>query len=216
MNINLELYKVFYHVAKELNFSKAARQLFISQSAISQSISQLEQELGTKLFIRTTKKVSLTTEGETLFQHIEPAIHSILQGEQKIGEIATLERGRLHIGVSDTICKYYLINYLKDFHEHYPNIEILITNKTSIECVDLLKGNKVDLIVTNLPNSAIDSSMEVIPTADFKDITIAPSSFQKLKGFNIPFSDLVEFPVLLLDKQSSTTRFYRRRSTGSA
>ncbi len=90
MNINLELYKVFYHVAKELNFSKAARQLFISQSAISQSISQLEQELGTKLFIRTTKKVSLTTEGETLFQHIEPAIHSILQGEQKIGEIATL------------------------------------------------------------------------------------------------------------------------------
>lgn len=207
MNINLEFYKVFYYVATEMSFSKAAKKLFISQSAVSQSVSTLEKELSTKLFIRTTKKVSLTLEGETLFSHIEPAIYSILQGEKKLNEIATLERGRLHIGVSDTICKYYLITYLQEFHHLYPNIEILITNRTSIECVHLLKKNAVDLIVTNLPNNEIDQNMTVIETADFKDIIIAPTSYEGLKGDHISFEDLVKYPVLLLDRQSTTTRF---------
>lgn len=207
MNINLEFYKVFYYVATEMSFSKAAKKLFISQSAVSQSVSSLEKELDTKLFIRTTKKVSLTLEGETLFSHIEPAIYSILQGEKKLNEIATLERGRLHIGVSDTICKYYLITYLQEFHHLYPNIELLITNRTSIECVHLLKKNAVDLIVTNLPNNEIDQNMTVIETANFKDIIIAPTSFEGLKGDDISFEDLVKYPVLLLDRQSTTTRF---------
>lgn len=207
MNINFELYKVFYHVATEMSFSKAAKKLFISQSAISQSISSLEKELNTKLFIRTTKKVSLTQEGETLFSHIEPAIYSILQGEKKLSEIATLERGRLHIGVSDTICKYYLVSYLQKFHHLYPNIELLITNRTSIECVSLLKKNAVDLIVTNLPNNEIDQSLTVIETDTFEDIIIAPSSYDALKHKGVTFEELVNFPVLLLDRQSTTTRF---------
>lgn len=207
MTVNFELYKVFYNVATEMSFSKAAKKLFISQSAISQSISTLEKELNTKLFIRTTKKVSLTLEGETLFSHIEPAVHSILQGEKKLSEIATLERGRLHIGVSDTICKYYLIGYLQEFHHLYPNIELLITNRTSIECVSLLKKNAVDLIVTNLPNNEIDQSLTVIETATFEDIIIAPTSYEALRNKKVSFEEIVAFPILLLDRQSTTTRF---------
>jgi DNA-binding transcriptional LysR family regulator len=207
MNINLELYKVFYFVAIELSFSKAASKLFISQSAISQSILSLERELNTKLFTRTTKKVTLTQEGETLFRHIEPAIHSIEQGEKQLREIAALGRGRLHIGVSDTICKYYLIPYLQSFHESYPNIDILITNQTSIECVHLLKKNKVDLIVTNLPNHEINDSLDVIETKSFRDIVIAPSSYTGLFDKRVSFETLNTYPVLLLDKQSSTTQF---------
>ncbi len=207
MNINLELYKVFYHVATEMSFSKAAKKLFISQSAISQSIASLEKDLNTKLFSRTTKKVSLTLEGETLFSHIEPAIFSILQGEKKLSDIATLEGGRLHIGVSDTICKYYLISYLQEFHQLYPNIELLITNRTSIECVSLLKKNVVDLIVTNLPNNEIDQTLTVIETDTFEDIVIAPTKYEALRNKKVTFKDLVDFPILLLDRQSTTTRF---------
>jgi DNA-binding transcriptional LysR family regulator len=207
MNINFELYKVFYTVAKELSFSGAAKKLFVSQSAISQSISTLERELDSKLFTRTTKKVSLTIKGETLFHHVEPAVISILQGEKQLGEFDTLERGRLHIGVSDTICKYYLIDFLKDFHILYPNIELLITNRTSIECVSLLKKNLVDLIVTNLPNNELDSTFNVIETVSFQDVIIAPTIYDELNHRKIDFSELVHYPILLLDKQSSTTRF---------
>jgi len=211
MDTNLELYKLFFYVAKELSFSNASKQLFISQSAVSQGISQLELHLGTKLFHRTTKKVTLTDEGLTLLSHIEPAINSIFQGEKKLQEITTLHSGRLHIGVSDTICKYYLIPYLKQFHESYPNIDILITNRTSMECVTLLKNHTVDMIITNLPNQRIDNSMEVVETRAFNDIVIAPKKFTALSKPQITLTDLIKYPILLLDQQSSTTQFLRER-----
>lgn len=209
MTTNLELYKLFYYVAKELSFSKASKSLYISQSAVSQGISLLENQLGTKLFLRTTKKVKLTEEGITLLSHIEPAINSIMQGEKKLMEISSLHRGRLHIGVSDTLCKYYLLPYLKEFHETYPNIEILITNRTSMECVDLLQNHMVDMIVTNLPNPRLQETMEIIETDSFYDVVIAPTKFKTLSGPNVPLSELLNYPILLLDQQSSTTQFLR-------
>ncbi len=210
MHINLDLYRTFYAVATQLSFSKAAKALFISQSAVSQNISSLEMALETKLFQRSTKRVSLTPEGETLLSHIEPAINSILRGEQQLTEYKDLTRGHLHIGVSDTICKYYLIDYLKAFHEVYQGIDIEITNRTSIQCVQLLKNNQVDLILTNLPNDELGSNMEVIETRSFKDIVIAPTTYKELRTGKVTLEELANYPVLLLDKQSSTTRFLQK------
>ena len=112
MDINYELYKVFYHVATTLSFSEASRQLYISQSAVSQSVKTLEKKLGTPLFIRSTKSVQLTPEGETLLRHIEPAIQLIRQGEINLMEAGSLGGGQLRIGATDTICRYLLIPYL--------------------------------------------------------------------------------------------------------
>jgi DNA-binding transcriptional LysR family regulator len=98
MALNYELYKVFYQVASDLSFSKAAEKLFISQSAVSQNIKNLEKELKTELFIRSTKKVRLTEAGKILFEHIEPAFNLIESGEKSIREINSLERGEIHIG----------------------------------------------------------------------------------------------------------------------
>lgn len=86
MDINYELYKVFYCVAVTLSFSEASRRLFISQSAVSQSIKVLEKKLNQKLFVRSTKKVQLTPDGETLFRYIEPAMNLIRQGERCLVE----------------------------------------------------------------------------------------------------------------------------------
>ena len=122
MDINYELYKVFYHVAVTLSFSEASKQLFISQSAVSQSIKVLEKKLNQPLFIRSTKKVQLTPEGEILLKHIEPAMNLIQKGENQLLEAHTLNGGQLRIGASDTICRYYLVPYLKQFHKEYPNI----------------------------------------------------------------------------------------------
>ena len=102
MDINYELYKVFYHVATTLNFSEASKQLFISQSAVSQSIKTLERKLDQTLFIRSTKKVQLTPEGEILLRHIEPAMNLIQKGEAQLLDAASTG-GQIRIGASDTI-----------------------------------------------------------------------------------------------------------------
>ena len=91
MDINYELYKVFYHVAKSLSFSDAAENLFISQSAVSQSIKTLEKRLNQPLFIRSTKRVALTKEGELLLKHIEPAINLITRGKISFAPIRKAE-----------------------------------------------------------------------------------------------------------------------------
>ena len=120
MDINYELYKVFYYVAISLSFSDASKQLFISQSAVSQSVKVLEKKLGITLFIRSTKRVQLTPEGETLLRHIEPAMNLIKRGEAQIMEASNLGGGQLRIGASDTICRYYLVPFLNKFHKTYP------------------------------------------------------------------------------------------------
>lgn len=206
MNINLELYKVFYFVAKKLSFSEASRDLFISQSAVSQSIKTLEEKLNTQLFYRNTKKITLTHEGKLLLEHIEPAINLIISGENNILETHSLKKGKLHIGASDTICKYYLIDYLKKFHDQYPNITIQVTNRTSFKCVDLLKQGVVDLIITNLPNEKITSSMSVIPTLSFQDKFITSNKYFNINE-KITFQELVTYPILMLEKETTTSSY---------
>ena len=116
MDINYELYKVFYYVATSLSFSEASKQLYISQSAVSQSIKTLEKKLEQPLFIRSTKKVQLTPAGKILLKHIEPAMNLIRRGESQLLDSGSLGLGQLHIGASDTICRYFLVPYLKQFH----------------------------------------------------------------------------------------------------
>ena len=159
MDINYELYKVFYHVATTLSFSEASKQLFISQSAVSQSIKVLEKKLGISLFIRSTKRVQLTPEGETLLRHVEPAVNLIGRGEAQILEAGPMGGGQLRIGASDTICRYFLVPYLKQFHKTWPNVHIKVTNQTSIQCVDLLEAGQVDLIVTNFQTMWYNTDM---------------------------------------------------------
>ena len=151
MDINYELYKVFYHVASSLSFSEASKQLFISQSAVSQSIKVLEKKLGITLFIRSTKRVQLTPEGEILFRYVEPAVNLIQRGEAQIMESSALGGGQIRIGASDTICRYFLVPYLNRFHREHAGVHIKVTNQTSTRCVDLLESGQVDLIVTNYP-----------------------------------------------------------------
>lgn len=207
MEINLELYKVFYYVAKNLSFSEASKALYISQSAVSQSIKTLESKIDTPLFIRSTKKVRLTPEGELLLEHIEPAINLMINGHLSLLENASLTKGKLHIGASDTICKYYLIPYLKQFHELYPNVHLQVTNRTSTACVDLLKQGSVDFIVTNLPNEAIDDQLYVQPTIYFSDVFIANKQHHKITHSPISLHELVKEPILMLEKNTATSMY---------
>ena len=208
MDINYELYKVFYYVATTLSFSEASKLLFISQSAVSQSIKVLEKKLGITLFIRSTKRVQLTPEGETLLRHVEPAINLIARGEAQIMEAGTLGGGQLRIGASDTICRYFLVPYLNRFHRSFPNVHIKVTNQTSTQCVDLLESGQVDFIVTNYPNSHLSSRLQTIPIHSFHDIFIANGEYYpELENRPVHLKELLQYPILMLDRKSTTSEF---------
>lgn len=206
-DINYELYKVFYYVAKNLSFSGAAKELFISQSAVSQSVKILEKKLNHSLFMRNTKKVTLTKEGEILLKHIEPAIHLIIRGENRVLDSSETGGGQIRIGASDTICRYYLVPYLKSFHREYPDVHIKVTNGTSAQCVRLLEKNQVDLVVVNQPNSKLENISNIKPLRSFRDVFIAnPLSFP-VKNRTFSLFELQKYPILMLEKQSATSGF---------
>lgn len=206
IDINYELYKVFYHVASTLNFSEASKQLFISQSAVSQSIKTLERKLDQTLFIRSTKKVQLTPEGEILMRHIEPAMNLIQKGEAQLIDAATTG-GQIRIGASDTICRYFLIPYLERFHKTFPGAHIKVINQTSMKCAELLRNGQVDLIVVNYPNNHLGTAASVLRIKKFRDVFIAGCPFHELKDRTVSFSELLQYPILMLDKNSTTNEF---------
>lgn len=207
MDVNYELYKVFYHVAKSLSFSDAAQELFISQSAVSQSVKVLERRLGQTLFTRSTKKVSLTKEGEILFKHIEPAINLIVKGEGQL--LSAQESGgvQLRIAANDTICRYYLVPYLNQFHKEYPDVHIKIINASSQNCAAFLEGNRVDLIITNSPNPALNNVMDITPIKEFQDIFIADRTAYPFEDRELTLRELSTLPILMLEKNSTTSVF---------
>jgi len=206
LDINYELYKVFYYVAKTLSFSEAAEALFISQSAVSQSIKTLEKRLNQQLFIRSTKRVALTKEGELLLKHIEPAVNLITRGENQL--CADPKAGlQLRIGASDTICRYFLVPYLNHFHREFPNIHIKVSNGTSIQCAKMLERNEVDVIVTNSPNPALNDMMDIITVKEFRDVFIARKDVFPLHDRPISFQELQKYPILMLEKRSTTSIF---------
>lgn len=207
MDINYELYKVFYYVATSLSFSEASKKLYISQSAVSQSVKTLERKLEQSLFIRSTKKVQLTQAGEMLLRHIEPAMNLIARGEKQLLSANTPGLGQLHIGASDTICRYFLVPYLKQFHQQFPDVSIKVTNATSLGCVELLEQGRVDLVVTNTPNERLNPEHIRKRLLQFSDVFIANPAYFDLTGKTVSLSELTSYPLLMLDHKSTTSAF---------
>jgi DNA-binding transcriptional LysR family regulator len=206
MQINLELYRVFYIAAKNGSLTKAASELYISQPAVSQSIKQLEKLIGGKLFIRTNKGMDLTYEGRIIFEYIKQANILIDMAEKKFSQLKQLAFGEINIGASDTIIKYYLIKLIKQFHLKYPKISLKITNRTSLETVQLLKTGKVDIGFINLPCD--DSYIEQTECIKVTDCFVCNNSF--LKNINAPLSheELAKQPLILLEKMTVSRKIF--------
>lgn len=197
----LDLYKVFYSVGKCKSFSKAAKELYMTQPAVSQAIMQLEKELDTRLFNRTPKGVNFTDEGSLLYEYIYSAINLIDVGEEKIQEFKNLTTGELKIGVGDTISRYFLLPYLEIFHNSYPNIKFKIVNGTTFEITSLLKSGEVDVAVCNFPID--DSALELRPCLEVHDIFVCGEKYKHLLSGPVSLQELVKQPLILLDNSNS-------------
>ncbi len=202
MSVSLDLYKVFHQVARSKSFSQAADRLFVTQSAVSQAIKNLESQLQVPLFFRGTRQVTLTPEGKLLMAHVEQAINFLRTAESKLQEVRELKAGEVHVGVSDTICKYYLLPVLADFNRRYPQVRIRVVNRTSPQILDLLRKGMVDLGIVTLTSG--DSSVLVLPYLPVEDIFVASARFGQLRAHPVTLAELRNFPLLLLERGSST------------
>ncbi|MBS4189499.1 LysR family transcriptional regulator [Bacillus sp. FJAT-49705] len=201
----LDLYKVFCIVGKANSFSKAAKKLHMTQPAVSQAIMQLERELDTHLFKRTPRGVSFTDEGSLLFEYVHSAISLIDAGEEKILEFKNLTTGELNIGVGDTISKYFLLPYLEDFRNKYPNIKIKVLNGTTLELCSFLKSGEVDLAICNLPID--DSSIVQRPCLDIEDTFVYGEKYKKPFSKPVSLHELVKFPLIFLEQKSNSRKY---------
>ena len=203
---NLEYYKVFYHVAKYGGLTAAAEALSISQPAVSQSMKQLEEALGTKLFSRTARGIRLTQEGELLYSYVAKGYEQIEQGEKLLQQMLHLELGEIRIGASDMTLKYYLLPYLEQFHEKYPGIKVTVTNAPTPETLSFLEQGKIDFGVASTPIEQAPD-MEVRVVKEIEDTFVAGRRFIQYKNRMLDLQELEKLPLITLEKNTSTRRY---------
>ena len=202
--VNLELYRVFYTVAKCGSLTKAAEELYISQPAVSQAIKQLETQLGGKLFNRTHKGMELSeTGGKQIFSTVEQALKLFDDAESKYAELKDTATGIVKICAADTVSKHFLLPVIKKYHEKYPNVNLILQNCTSNETIEMLKNNKGDIGFVNLPidDSEINLSNAIM---QLHDTFVCNSNFSELTEGVIDLKRLQDYPLLMLELSTAT------------
>lgn len=206
MDISLEYYRVFYHVTRSGSITMAAGQLCISQPAVSQAIKQLEEALSCRLFVRTSKGVRLTKEGELLYGYVERGLESILEGENTLKRMQDLDVGEIRIGASDMTLQFYLLSYLEAFHERYPNIKVIVSNAPTPETMASLCQGKIDFGVVTTPVEC-QEDVDMIPVREIHNVFVAGEKFLRLKGEQIGYKELEKLPCIVLEGNTSTRAF---------
>ena len=206
MNVNLEYYKIFYHVATEHSITGAAKKLSISQPAVSQAVKQLEQGLGIELFTRRAKGVSLTRAGTLLYSYVGNGYETIMAGEQQLTKMMNLEYGEVRIGASDMTLQFYLLPYLEKFHQLYPEIKVTVTNAPTPQTIDHLNQGRIDFGVVTKPIK-VDSQFDVFKVRRIQDVFVAGDRFQDLKGRKLNYEELKQLPLICLEGDTSTRAY---------
>lgn len=203
--MNLELYKIFCCVVSTGNILKASEQLYISQPAVSRAIKQLENDIGCQLFVRSSRGVKLTKQGEILYKYAKQALTFLRTGEKKVSEYENLNYGEVIVGVSDTLCKYYLTPYLDKFNNKYPNIRIQIKCHNTPETVKLLKDGLIDLAIVTSPLN--EESITLLPVLQIQDCFVAGEKYKHLSQKKHHLWEIISYPIILLTNTSNSRLF---------
>ena len=208
MKTKLDYYRVFYETARFSSFSLAAQHLYISQSAISQCIHQLENDLNTKLFIRSRKGVTLTQEGKLLFPKVESALQTINQGETLLAQLQHLQSGSLMIAAGDTVTTHYLLPYLEQFHRLYPDIRIEMSNSYSSHLLQYVKEGKAELAFINLPVTS-DEELHIESCMQIHDIFVCGADEEIKEEYS--WEEITNLPLILLENNSASRRYVEEK-----
>lgn len=209
MNIPYEWYKVFYLASSLKSYTKAGESQFISQSAVSQTIRQLEESLNVKLFYKEGRQIKLTREGEVLYEHIAPAVKLIEKGEATLRDRGALATGSIKLGASDTLSRFLLLPFIKAFHEKRPEIMLTINNRPSPISSELVQKGEIDFAIVNYESTLETKSLEVIPLIQAENVFVATTAFLENRGFSkerISLKKLSKCPLITLEPKSTTRR----------
>lgn len=209
MDQNLSLYRIFHTVAKTGNISKASKELFISQPAISKSISRLESVLDIPLFYRNSRGVVLTEEGKILYASTCIAFDSLELANQRISKMKSLGIGHIRIGASTTLCKFLLLPYLKAFVEQYPHIKITISCEATFKTVELLEENKLDIGL--IGESKDNKDLAFFPMKEITDCFITNKNYIDnliLREEEASLTNLLTKGNLMLLDETNITRIF--------
>lgn len=208
MSVKLELYRVFKEVAEAGNITAAAQTLFISQSAVSQSIKQLEAELQTRLFARNSRGVTLTADGRMLYEYVRSAMGLLETGEEKLSQSRDLQMGHLTIGASDTVTSQFLLPYLDRFHRQYPAIHIQIISGRSHKVLGLLQSGKMDIAFASTPQEG--ASLETFPCLATHSIFVAGAEYPCDFDHVYTLEEIARFPLILLERKASSRLYLEK------
>lgn len=205
---NLSLYRVFRKVAQCGSISAAARELYLTQPAVSAQIRALEEELHTRLFFRTGRGVSLTPQGEMLLGYIERAFMLLENGEDKLRDIAGLRDGILRIGASDMTLRFYLLDHLQKFHGMYPGVRLYVTNAPTPDTLGALRAGQIDFGVISGPVTWSDGDdIRITPVRSIRDIFIERAEDGRRGVLPVTAEELLARPLILLESHTSTRRY---------
>lgn len=204
---NLELYKIFFCAAKTKSVTKAAKELAITQPAVSQAIRQLEEQLNVKLFIRSSKGIILSHEGEIMYPYIERCFEEINNAEKKIKETLDIESGEIRIGASDMTLKYYLLPQLEAFHKKYPKIKVIISNSPTPETLDALWDGRIDFGIVSTPLPPEAGKLKSKRLREVKDIFVASPTYISNPNRIYYYAELTKLPLICLEKRTSTRTY---------
>jgi len=207
MSVKLELYRVFKEVAEAGNISEAAKKLYISQSAVSQSIKQLETALQARLFARSPRGVTLTDEGQMLYQYVRSALGLLATGEDKLSQAQQLLLGTLTIGASDTVTGFFLTPYLDAFHRLHPGIRLKVVSGRSAKVLSLLRSGAVDIAFASSPS---DSNLECWPCFATHSVFVAGRDYACDFDHVYTKQEIAEFPLILLERKASSRVFLEK------
>ena len=208
MSVKLESYRVFKEVAEVGNITAAAQALYISQSAVSQSIKQLENDLQTRLFSRNSRGVTLTAEGRMLYEYVRSAMGLLETGEAKLSQTRELQMGQLVIGASDTVISQFLLPYLDSFHREHPAIHIQIISGRSHKVLGLLRSGKVDIAFASTPTDL--TSLETYPCFPTHSIFVAGAGYPCDFDHVYSLEEMSAFPLILLERKASSRLYLER------
>ncbi len=200
--VNLELYRVFYTVAKCGSLTKAAEELFISQPAVSQAIKQLENQLGTTLFNRTHRGMELSVQGgKVIYGRVEEALNLLDGVENTLIELKTTATGTIRVGATDSIFSNILADKIAQYHEKYPAVRFDLITGTTLDTIAQLKDNKCDVVFLNLPIDDKDVNLSGSISL-LSDIFVASPRFSELMGASVPVRRLQEYPLLMMEQNT--------------
>ena len=209
MNVNYEYYRLFYYVCKYHSITRAANVLRMSQPNVTRALNRLEEQLGCKLLVRSTRGVTMTPEGEVLFAHVEIAQEQLQAGESELAGITALESGALTISASETALNVFLLDKLREFHRRYPGVRLRIANHSTPQAIRALGRGLVDLCVITTP-ARLESTMRRTLLMPFQEILIAGRNFEFLQGRCWALKELQQYPLICLGSETMTYAFYNQ------